>query len=220
MYIPAPFREADRAILYDFIVAHPLGVLVSAMADGHAAAPYATHVPLHLDRERGVLTGHLARMNPHVALLTSAGHSTVPGLVVFSGADHYITPSWYPTKQATAKVVPTWNYVAVHVAGPVTLHDDVDWLAAHLATLTDHHEASQAHPWAMHDAPADYLDAQMRAVVGVSIVIESLEGKYKLSQNRSDADIDGVIDGLARSAPRSAHTEAMAKLVAERRPQR
>ncbi|MFN5600441.1 MAG: FMN-binding negative transcriptional regulator [Gemmatimonas sp.] len=219
MYIPAPFRESDRATLYDFIVAHPLGVLVSAMADGHATAPYATHVPLHLDRERGVLTGHLARMNPHVQRLQPTGSTLVPGLVVFSGVDHYITPSWYATKQTTTKVVPTWNYVAVHVQGPVTLHDDVAWLATHLAALTDHHEASQAHPWAMHDAPADYLDAQMRAVVGVSIEIESLEGNYKLSQNSVDADIDGVVDGLTRGAhdPTAA---TMAQLMVARRPHR
>ena len=204
MYIPSPFRESDRSTLYDFIVAHPLGVLVTAMTDGHAEAPYATHLPLKLDREAGVLHGHLSRANPHVDRLRPTAGCRVPGLVVFSGAEHYITPTWYPSKQEHGRVVPTWNYIAVHVQGAVTLHDDTGWLESHLSQLTDTHEAAQAHPWAMHDAPRDYLDAQMKGIVGVSVRIEALEGKYKLSQNRSDADIAGVVHGLAsRDTPAS-----------------
>ena len=231
MYIPAPFRESDRDVLYAFIESHPLGVLVTAMADGHAEAPYATHVPLYLDRAAGVLHGHLAKANPHVDRLRAAG--TSPGLVVFSGAEHYITPTWYATKRETGKVVPTWNYVAVHVQGAVTLHEDTAWLETHLSQLTDSHEAAQAHPWSMHDAPRDYLDAQMRGIVGVSVRVDTLEGKYKLSQNRSDADIDGVVEGLTHLAqqaevaphavqPHAAHphTAEMAALVTARRPRR
>jgi len=218
VYVPAPFRESDRATLYDFIDAHPLGVLVTALAHGHADAPYATHLPLHLDRAAGVLRGHLARANPHVDRLRSAAGAELPGLVAFSGAQHYITPAYYPSKQEHAKVVPTWNYIAVHVQGAVTLHDDEAWLAAHLAQLTDTHEASQAHPWAMHDAPADYLAAQMRAIVGVTVRVDALEGKYKLSQNRADADITGVVHGLtALDTPAS---RVMASEVEGRRPVR
>ncbi len=218
MYVPAPFRESARPTLYDFIVAHPLGVLVTAMADGHAEAPYATHLPLQLDRDAGLLTGHLARANPHVDRLRSAAADSVPGLVVFSGAEHYITPAWYASKREHGRVVPTWNYIAVHVQGAVTLHDDTAWLESHLSQLTDTHEAAQAHPWAMHDAPRDYLDAQMRGIVGVSIRIETLEGKYKLSQNRSDADIDGVADGLA--ALDTAAAREMEGAVREAKPRR
>jgi transcriptional regulator len=218
MYVPAPFRESDRSTLYDFMEAHPLGVLVTAMAHGHADAPYATHLPLHLDRAAGVLRGHLARANPHVDRLRSAAGAEVPGLVAFSGAEHYITPSWYPSKAEHAKVVPTWNYIAVHVQGAVTIHEDTAWLTTHLAQLTDVHEASQAHPWAMHDAPADYLAAQMRAIVGVTVRIDALEGKYKVSQNRSDADIDGVERGLVSLD--TAASRAMAEAVRARKPAR
>jgi transcriptional regulator len=218
MYLPAPFRESDRSTLYDFIVAHPLAVLVSAMADGFAEAPYATHVPLHLDRDAGVLRGHLARANPHVDRLRAAPGGAAAALAVFTGTDHYITPAWYPSKQEHGKVVPTWNYIAVHVQGTATLHDDSAWLDAHLSQLTDAHEASQAHPWAMHDAPADYLAAQMRAIVGVTVRIDALEGKYKLSQNRSDADISGVVRGL--SALDSTVAQEMARDVEGRRPAR
>lgn len=215
MYIPAPFRESDRATLYDFMAAHPLAVLVTA--SGAADAPYATHVPLHLDREAGLLHGHLARANPHVWRLPAPG-ATMPGLVVFSGVDHYVTPSWYASKQETGRVVPTWNYIAVHVQGTVTLHEDVAWLETHLGQLTDVHEAAQAHPWAMHDAPREYLEAQMRGIVGVTVRIDTLEGKYKLSQNRSDADIAGVVHGLSELATSAAR--ATAAEVARRKPTR
>ncbi|MCA2985261.1 FMN-binding negative transcriptional regulator [Gemmatimonas sp.] len=215
MYIPAPFRESDRATLYDFMVAHPLAVLVTAA--GPVDAPYATHLPLHLDREGGRLQGHVARANPHVQWLP-AGGASVPGLVVFSGVDHYVTPTWYASKQESGRVVPTWNYIAVHVQGAVTRHDDVAWLEAHLAQLTDVHEATQAHPWAMHDAPREYLDAQMRGIVGVSVRIDALEGKYKMSQNRPDADINGVVQGLARLATPAA--VATAAEMARRKPAR
>ncbi|WP_396222067.1 FMN-binding negative transcriptional regulator [Gemmatimonas sp.] len=215
MYIPAPFRESDRATLYDFMAAHPLAVLVTAAEA--ADAPYATHVPLHLDREAGLLHGHLARANPHVRLLPAQG-TTMSGLVVFSGVEHYVTPSWYASKQATGRVVPTWNYIAVHVQGTVTLHEDVAWLETHLTQLTDVHEAAQAHPWAMHDAPREYLEAQMRGIVGITVRIDALEGKYKLSQNRSDADIAGVVHGLSELATPAAR--ATAAEVARRKPAR
>ncbi len=189
MHIPATFRESDRGTLYDFIEAHPLGALVSPTTDGGL---YATHLPLALDRERGVLRGHVARANPH-ANRTASGTNA---LVVFTGIDAYITPNWYASKAEHGKAVPTWNYIAVHVEGVLTWHDNVEFLRSHLETLTNTHEAQEAHPWAMHDAPEEYLQQQMKAIVGIEIEIRSLEGKYKLSQNRSAADVDGVIKGL------------------------
>jgi transcriptional regulator len=208
MYIPAPFRESDRDTLYDFIEAHPLGVVLSTT---HEAGLYATHLPLAVDRASGVLEGHVARANPHVQRTASGTNA----LVVFSGPEAYISPTWYPSKQQHGKAVPTWNYIAVHVAGALTWHDDVAFLERHLDRLTTTHESREAHPWAMHDAPADFLAQQMRAIVGVRIAVESLEGKFKLSQNRADPDIDGVVRGLhARGDTPMAHA------VETRRPQR
>jgi transcriptional regulator len=214
MYIPAPFAETDLGTLQAFMEAHPLGALVSATA---GAGLYATHLPLLLDRSRGpygVLQGHIARANPHASLAQSGDAA----LVIFSGPDAYISPAHYPSKQAHGKVVPTWNYSAVHATGTLTLFEDTPFLEAHLAHLTTHHEASQAHPWAMHDAPADFLAQQMRAIVGVEFTITRLEGKYKMSQNRAHADIDGVIAGLGASP--DARVRDVAAQVAARKPQR
>ncbi len=211
MYIPAPFAEADRAVLLDFITAHPLGVLITGSP---AHGLYATHLPLVLHRDRGahgMLQGHIARANPHHHKVGA----TAEALVIFSGPDAYITPGWYPSKAVHGKVVPTWNYVAVHVTGTVRFIDDRDFLMPHLDELTTTHEAAQAHPWAMSDAPADFVEQLARAIVGVEIEIGALEGKWKLSQNRSDADIDGVITGLHASS--SAMDQVVATLVGAHR---
>ena len=214
MYIPAPFREADRTVLEAFIEAHPLGVLVTGSP---AAGLYATHLPLMLDREHGasgVLRGHIARANPHHRL---AG-TTAEALVIFSGDDAYVTPAWYPSKARHGKVVPTWNYIAVHVQGTVRFIDDRDFLMTHLDRLTVRHETGRAHPWAMSDAPETYIEQMVAAVLGVEIEIASLEGKWKLSQNRAEDDIDGVVNGLQASSDAQAH--ALAAHVAAHRPRR
>jgi len=210
VYIPRSFAESDRNVLHEFIERHPLGALVTASSE-HGL--YATHLPLLLDRGRGafgVLQGHVARANPHHALAASGDSA----LVIFSGPEAYVTPSWYPAKQEHGKVVPTWNYIAVHATGALRFIDDRDFLMAHLDRLTDRHEASQSHPWAMHDAPLEFLEQLARAVVGVEIEITSLEGKFKLSQNRSDTDVHGVISGLDSSP--SAHDRAVANAMRER----
>jgi transcriptional regulator len=156
---------------------------------------YATHLPLVYDATtgaHGVLRGHIARAHPHHV----RAQDTSACLVVFTGADAYITPGWYASKARHGKVVPTWNYVAVHVSGVIRFRDDREFLMAHLDALTTEHEADQAHPWAMHDAPAHFIEQLAKAIVGVEIEIVSLEGKWKMSQNRADEDIDGVISGL------------------------
>jgi len=212
VYIPAPFVETDRAVLLAFIAAHPLGTLVTGSA---TAGLYATHLPLLFDPAggaQGVLRGHVARANPH----HRKAHDTTDALVIFTGGDAYITPGWYASKARHGKVVPTWNYVAVHVQGTVRFVDDRDCLMAHLDALTDAHEAEQVHPWAMSDAPAGFIEHLTAAVIGVEIEITSLEGKWKLSQNRPDDDIDGVIDGLRASADATA--QQLAADVAARRP--
>jgi transcriptional regulator len=212
MYEPAHFKIEDRAALFEVIRAHPLAQLITAGPGGLMANP----IPFVLTGEPGheVLRAHLARPNPQWQELKAGAEP----LVIFQSVEHYVSPSWYATKAETHKVVPTWNYIAVHVQGTVTLHEDVAWLETHLTQLTDVHEAAQAHPWAMHDAPREYLEAQMRGIVGITVRIDALEGKYKLSQNRSDADIAGVVHGLSELATPAAR--ATAAEVARRKPAR
>ena len=212
MYVPNSFAERDLPALFTFIEAHPLAALVTSSPTGM----FATHLPLVLDREvgpTGTLFGHVARANPHSqSFADGAGEA----LVIFTGPDAYITPEWYATKQETGRVVPTWNYVAVHAYCRLVLRDDRSFLRAHLEALTQRHEGSRPKPWHVTDAPADYVDQQLKAIVGVELKIDRLEGKWKMSQNRPAADIDGVIDGL--SASDGARERTVAEIVRERRP--
>jgi transcriptional regulator len=214
MYIPASFREDDLTALHAYLDAHPLAALVTAV-EGPASL-FATHLPLLLDRSAGpfgTLRGHLARANPHARHLATGA---VPALVLFSGPDAYITPNWYPLKAEHGRVVPTWNYVAVHASGTAVLRADPEFLRAHLEALTARHEATRSMGWKVSDAPEDFIAQQARAIVGLEIQIDRLEGKWKMSQNRSAADIDGVIAGLGASG--SPADRVVADIVAERRP--
>ncbi len=214
MYIPATYREDDLPTLHAYLDAHPLAALVTAV-DGPASL-FATHLPLLLDRSLGpvgTLRGHLARANPHARQLATGA---VPALMLFSGPDAYITPNWYPLKAEHGRVVPTWNYVAVHAFGTAVLHDDPEFLLPHLEALTARHEAARSTGWKVTDAPADFIAQQARAIVGLEIRIDRLEGKWKMSQNRSAADIDGVIAGLGASG--SPADRVVANIVADRRP--
>lgn len=212
MYIPSSFQERDLATLFDFIEAHPLATMVTHSTNDGL---FATHLPLVLDRAQGstgALIGHVARANAHSRL----GNDPIDALVIFAGPDAYITPAWYATKQEHGRVVPTWNYVAVHAYGTLRLRDDPAFLRPHLEALTKRHEATRSNAWQVDDAPADFIAQQMKAIVGVEIAIDRLEGKWKMSQNRSAADVDGVIHGLGESpAPRD---QAVAAIVRERRP--
>ena len=190
MYRPSHFREDDRELLFDFIEARGFGLFVSSGPDGPVADP----LPFLLDRaagEKGVLRAHFARANPHVGLLRDGACA----LVVFSGSDAYVSPGFYPSKRETGRVVPTWNYEIVQARGRARLVDDPRWLEELVAALTARHEGGRADPWRIADAPRDFLDAQMRAIVGVEIDIETLEGKSKMSQNRNAADRAGVSRG-------------------------
>jgi transcriptional regulator len=194
MYNPPSFAEHDLGVLQAFIEAHPLGALVTASTSGL----FATHLPLVLDRERGTygtLQGHVARANPHHEVAGEGAEA----LVLFTGADAYVTPTMYATKATHGKVVPTWNYVAVHAHGTLRFVREPDALRRHLARLTTRHESSRPQPWSISDAPADYIEKQLGAIVGVEIEITRLDGKWKMSQNRSAEDVNGVIDGLSRS---------------------
>jgi len=194
MYIPASFRESRLEVLHDFLRAHPFGLLVSAGAGGLRATPLP--FLLEADSGQGTLRGHLARANPHWRELAGIEEC----LVVFQGEQGYVTPSWYPSKAATGKAVPTWNYAAVHVWGRPAVVEDAGWLRRQVDALTRGQEARRAQPWAVGDAPEDYLAAQLKAIVGIEIPIARLEGKWKMSQNRDEADRRGVVAGLRDEA--------------------
>lgn len=189
MYIPGPFVESRVEVLDELIRAHPFAVLVSNGAE----VPDATHVPMYLVRSEAgaVLRCHFARGNPHWRAIEASPRV----LAIFQGPHHYITPTWYPSKQETGRVVPTWNYVTVHAAGRARLFEGEE-LIEHVAELTRHQEAAFEHPWGIEDAPADYIAGLAKAIVGVEIAIERLEGKWKLNQNRPEADRAGVMEGL------------------------
>ena len=213
MYIPPSFAEHDVAVMHDFIDAHPLGALVTSATTGL----FATHLPLVLERargERGTLEGHLARANPHHDLVEDGTRA----LVIFTGADAYVTPSLYPSKRRHGKVVPTWNYVAVHAHGRIRLVRDPDRLRAHLERLTARHEAAQPRPWSIDDTPAGYVDALLGAIVGIEIEIDRLDGKWKMSQNRPAEDVEGVVRGLTASP--DAAVREVGEIVQARRPDR
>lgn len=193
MYTPPAFRDDDRDSIHATIRAARLANFVTATPDGVLATP----LPLYLDEnegEHGVLYGHLAKANPQWRTPAIGD-----GLAIFMGPDAYITPSWYATKQETGKVVPTWNYVAVHAYGPVEFFDDPARLLAAVTRLTNIHEGERAAPWAVSDAPPDFIQAQLRGIVGIRMPITRLEGKRKMSQNRPEADRANVAAGLAAS---------------------
>ena len=191
MYIPTHFNENRVEILHDLIRASGLVTLVSMTADGMIAS----HAPLMLDADAGpfgTLYGHLAKANPHAC----AAMANVQTLAIFQGPDGYITPSYYAAKKEHGKVVPTWNYTAVHVYGTLEVFDDPARLLDVVTRLTERHEAPRAKPWAVSDAPADFVQGMLRGIVGISLPIDRLEGKIKMSQNRPAADIAGVVEGL------------------------
>jgi transcriptional regulator len=193
MYVPPAFREDDRQTLHEVIRAARLSNLVTATADGVIATP----LPLFLveaEGEQGVLYGHLARANPQWQK-APVGEA----LAIFMGPDAYITPSWYAAKAEHGKVVPTWNYTAVHAYGPVEFFDDEQRLRNVVSRLTELHEGARAMPWSVSDAPDPYIKSQLRGIVGLRLPITKLEGKRKLSQNRNAADRAGVANGLAQS---------------------
>jgi transcriptional regulator len=189
MYVPPSFNEDRIDVIHDAIRGAGLATLVTLTADGLIAS----HVPLLLDVEPapyGTLLGHLARANPQ------ARGATGEALAIFLGPDAYITPSWYATKQQTGKVVPTWNYVAVHAYGRLEFIDDPTHVREHIAHLTKHHEADRAAPWAVTDAPEDFIQGMVKGIIGFRLTITRLQGKWKMSQNRPMQDRSGVAAGL------------------------
>jgi len=205
MYQPPHFREDRLDVLHGLIRANPLGAIVTLGADGLTA----NHVPFIVDESAGqfgILRAHMARANPQWRDFDG----TREAMVIFQGADAYITPAWYPMKAETGKVVPTWNYAIVHVHGRPRAIEDRDWLLQHISELTTINEAGRSEPWSVSDAPADFVAGMMKGIVGIEIEISRIEGKWKASQNRSETDRAGVTRGLAAlSDDRSREMAAM-----------
>ncbi|WP_233841411.1 FMN-binding negative transcriptional regulator [Dyella sp. 2HG41-7] len=186
MYLPKSFHETRADVLHALMRDYPFGTVVMHGADGFVA----NHLPFELIGD-GSLHGHVARGNE----LANADGAEV--LVIFQGADGYISPNWYPSKHETGREVPTWNYAVVHVHGRLRVVNDKAWLRQLLERLTDRHEASQPKPWHVGDAPDDHIEKMLQMIVGIEIDIERIVGKFKLSQNHPDANRAGVLKGLA-----------------------
>jgi transcriptional regulator len=212
VYIPAHFAVSPDAIQQ--LLTRPAAAnLITATANGILA----TLLPFIYDPnvgDHGALHGHLARNNPQWSE-AALGES----LFIIQGADAYISPQWYASKAEHGRVVPTWNYATAHVYGNLVIHDDPAWLASHVRRLSDHNEAGAERPWSVDDAPERYITGQLRAIVGIELLITRIEAKHKLSQNRPDADIDGVIAGLrARGQMESADDVEAAREQSQRQP--
>jgi len=201
MYVPEAFAVTDEGESAALLERLAFGCLVTHGPDGL----FASHLPFVHDAERRVLAGHLARANPH----RSRARET-EALVIFQGPNAYVSPSFYPSKVKHGRVVPTWNYEAVHVKGQLSWNEDPAWLRAHLNALTNRFEESRAKPWAVEDAPAEYLDRMIGGVVGLEIAVDDVQAKRKLSQNRDDPDRLGVIAGLSASDSATDRTVAAA----------
>jgi transcriptional regulator len=189
MYLPKSFHETHIDVLHALIRDYPFGTVVMHGAEGLVA----NHLPLELASDT-LLQGHVARGNE----LAKADGAQV--LVMFQAAHGYISPNWYPSKHETGREVPTWNYAVVHVHGRLRVIEDKVWLRSFLERLTDRHEATQAKPWHVSDAPEDHIEKMLKAIVGLEITIDRIEGKFKLSQNHPDANRAGVIEGLGERA--------------------
>ena len=211
MYVPQAFAETRIEVLHQLIREHALGVVVTLGSDGLNA----NHIPWEVASDPapyGTLRGHVARGNP----VWRDFSSTIDALVVFQGPQAYITPSWYQTTKDTGKVVPTFNYIVVHAYGPLRVVEDQAWLRGLVERLTDRFEAARPEPWKVVDAPREFIEKQLGAIVGLEIPIRRLVGKWKVSQNRPDVDREGVIRGLRELD--NAVAAAMARAVEQRRP--
>ncbi|MDO5657232.1 MAG: FMN-binding negative transcriptional regulator [Paracoccus sp. (in: a-proteobacteria)] len=193
MYCPPGFAVSDGERLRALIAAHPLATLITTGADG----PCANLIPFQIAKGGASIRAHLARANPQLDHLREGQVA----LAVFHGPGAYVSPDWYASKAEHGRVVPTWNYLTVQVRGQAVVHEDADWLRDQVNALTDAHEAGRAQPWAVSDAPERYIAAQLRGIVGITLPLDDMRGKFKASQNRDAADRAGVARGLADTHP-------------------
>jgi transcriptional regulator len=204
MFQPPIFREERIKIMHDMIHEHPFASLVSMQESDIVA----DHLPLIIHPElstHGTLRGHVARGNPIGRKLDE----DIEVLVMFRGPQHYITPSWYPSKKEHGKVVPTWNYIMVHARGKIKIHQDTDWILSHLTELTHRNENGRKEPWKVSDAPSDFIKRQLRSIIGIEIKITSLQGTWKTSQNKKLEDNMSVSEGLNKELSDAAKTMAI-----------
>lgn len=201
MYLPEHFRQDDREAIRDLITKHPLAALIT-QADGQFEANHypMLYVPPSDASPHGRLIGHLSKAN----LQWKTYQPNTPVLAIFQGPDAYISPNWYPSKHEHGRAVPTWNYTAVHVHGTLTIHHDAEWLRDIVTQLTDHHEAklfesTDAQPWQVTDAPPQFVEGLLKAIVGLELQITKIEAKWKVSQNRSVEDRKKVAEALERA---------------------
>ena len=209
MYTPPHFAENRPQVLQDFIGRNPLATLVTLSDSGLVA----NHIPLLLDLDpapHGKLIGHLARANNQWRDFDAR----VQALAIFTGPQAYVSPSWYATKAETGKVVPTWNYAAVHAYGGLRVIEDAAWLRNLVGRLTERHEGTRSQPWKVEDAPEAYIQSQLKGIVGIELTVQHIEGKWKLSQNRPERDRQGTERGLGETG--DAGAAALAKMMADR----
>jgi transcriptional regulator len=192
MYLPKHFLVEDHAVLAQLISEYPLATIVANL-DGRSEI---NHLPLMLSADKTKLYGHVAKMNPLVKVASSSNTSVT---AIFNGPNAYVTPSWYPSKQESGKVVPTWNYAVVHAEGSIKLMEDAQWLRSHVSQMTNLHEPTYQSTWKLDDAPEEYVQIMLKAIIGIEIEISSLVGKFKLSQNRPAEDYDAVVGQLEQS---------------------
>lgn len=212
MYLPAHFEENRPEVLHALMAEHPLATVVVLTDD---SGLQANPIPLLLDPQagpQGTLRGHVARANP----MWRTARTDVEALAIFQGPQAYVSPGWYASKRDHGKVVPTWNYVVVQARGRLRIVDDATWLRDFVSRLSDRHEAGRAQPWSLGDAPPEFAEQLLKAIVGFELELTSLVGKWKVSQNRSAADRAGVASGLRAEDPREG--QAMASLVAPELP--
>jgi transcriptional regulator len=209
MYIPRHNEEKRVSVMHSLIVSRPLGTLVTLGASGL----FASHIPMILEDDGsqfGVLKGHISRANTQWQDFVP----TVDALAIFAGHQHYITPNWYPGTREHGKEVPTWNYVVVHAYGPLKIIQDDHWLLTNVEKLTNIHEAASPSPWKVSDAPEDFIKSQLKGIVGLELPIQRLEGKWKVSQNRTERERNGVVNGLAKlNTPESLAMKALVEEV-------
>ncbi len=214
MYTPAAFGEDRPEVVAAFLAQHPMAQLVTMTDDGLVATPLPMLYEPATDG-MGSLAGHVARANRQWVNATPL----VEALAIFTGSNAYVSPNWYPSKAEHGKVVPTWNYETVHIRGRFVVHDEPEWKRALVTRLTQHHESQFLNPWAVTDAPADYIDSMLNAIVGIELHITSIQAKRKLSQNRPAADIAGTIAGLSDvGGPSAEIAEAMKRQWSVTRP--
>jgi transcriptional regulator len=192
MYLPKHFSVDDPALLAQLIAEYPLATIVGSLENQLEI----NHLPLMLSSDRTKLYGHIARVNP---LVKVAGSSNTSVTAIFNGPQAYVTPAWYPSKKETGKVVPTWNYAVVHAQGNIKLIEDAQWLRSHVAQMTNIHEPTYQSNWKLDDAPEDYVQMMLKAIIGIEIEVKSLAGKFKLSQNRPAQDYAAVVETIEKS---------------------